>query len=156
MSTVHNTAYSTKVDDMPDSELSNCNIENGALVRTSTGLYMGHGSSNVKIYPQLGGGIDRKVETISADKTLGKDDHVIFVNATSDVDITLPLAATYAGKEYIIRVRKNSSDASLIRSGSDKIDDGSLDNSIDIDESKSRTVISDGISTWYCVDNIGQ
>ena len=156
MALTHNTSYKTKVDDISDDTLENCSIENGALVRTSTGLYMGHGSSNVKIYPQLGGGIDRKVETISADKTLGENDHVIFVNATSDIDITLPLAATYAGKEYIIRTRTNSNKAVLTRSGSDKIDDGGLENTVDISGDKARTVISDGVSTWYSVNDTGQ
>jgi len=52
MAAIHNTSYKTKVDDITDAELSSCNIENGALVRTSTGLYMGHNGSNVKVYPQ--------------------------------------------------------------------------------------------------------
>jgi len=54
MGLIHNTAYKTKVDDITDAELSSCNIEDGALARTTTGLYMGHNGSNVKIYPQGG------------------------------------------------------------------------------------------------------
>jgi len=171
MGLIHNTSYKTKVDDITDSELTGCNIENGALARTSTGLYMGHSGQNVKIYPQVGsgedvavnnftitGGLNYNVETISDDKVLGADDHVIFVNKSSggNVNITLPLASSYEGKVYIIRVRKNSEDVTLTRSGSNQIDDGALENSIDISEAKSRMLISDGISTWYSVDNIGQ
>jgi len=167
--TIKNTAFTTKIDDTTDAVRLSENLEHGALLRTETGIWAHHDDTHVKLYPQTGsdvdvtvnnltitGGVSRNVETISDDKTLGEDDHVIFVNASSDVDITLPLASSYAGKEYIIRVRKNSNDAQLIRSGSDKIDDGDLQNNIDIDEAKSRTVISDGVSTWYCVDNIGQ
>ena len=171
MGFIHNTSYKTKVDDITDSELSSCNIENGALVRTPTGLYMGHGEGNVKIYPQvgsgedmtvnnftIGGGLTFKVETISTDKTLDGNDLVIFVNKSSggDLNITLPLASSSEGKVYIIRTRKNSEDAVVTRSGSDQIDDGALENSITVAEAKSRMLISDGISTWYAVDNIGQ
>ena len=104
------------------------------------------------------GGLTYNVETISDDKVLGADDHVVFVNKSSggNVSITLPLAASYEGKVYIIRVRKNSEDVTLTRSGSDQIDDGALETSITISEAKSRMLISDGISTWYSVDNIGQ
>jgi len=168
MGLTHNTAYKTKVDDITDSELSSCNIEDGALARTTTGLYMGHAGSNVKIYPQVGstedvtvnnftvtGGVNYNVRTIDSATTLDGDDHVIFVNDSSQVNITLPLAATYEGKEYIIRTRHNSEKAVVSRSGSDKIDDGGLENSIDINADKSRTLISDGTSTWYVVTSTG-
>lgn len=52
MALIHNTQYKIKVDDDTDLELSECAIEDGALVRTPTGLYMGHAGHNVKIYPQ--------------------------------------------------------------------------------------------------------
>ena len=51
MGIIHNTSYRVKVDDDTDNELSGCSIEDGALVRTPTGLYMGHNGSNVKVYP---------------------------------------------------------------------------------------------------------
>ena len=51
MGLIHNTSYRVKVDDDTDNELSGCSIEDGALVRTPTGLYMGHNGSNVKVYP---------------------------------------------------------------------------------------------------------
>jgi len=55
MATIHNTAYRVKVDDDTNAELNSSAIENGALVRTSTGLYMGHNNENVIVYPQTGG-----------------------------------------------------------------------------------------------------
>ncbi len=54
MATIHNTAYRVKVDDDTNAELNSSAIENGALVRTSTGLYMGHNNENVVVYPQTG------------------------------------------------------------------------------------------------------
>ena len=52
MSTVHNTAYRVKVDDDTDAELAGSAVEDGALVRTDSGLYMGHNGQNVVVYPQ--------------------------------------------------------------------------------------------------------
>jgi len=157
MGLVHNTAYKTKVDDATDAILSGCAIENGALVRTSTGLYMGHGSSNVRIYPQIGGvgGSYQSVETITSGRTLTNSDHVIFTNFSSEQTVTLPTASGNKGVEYIIRARHSSSKCVLSRSGYDKIDDGGLENTIDINADKSRTLISDGDSTWYVVTSTG-
>ena len=168
MATRKNTAFRVKLDDTTDEIRISENTENGAMLRTPTGIWAHHGGEHVKVYPQVGsgedvtinnitieGGINYNIETISSDKTLGASDHVIFVNASVDVDITLPLAASYAGKEYIIRTRKNSNDAHVYRSGSDQIDDGVLIDNIDVNEAKGRTFISDGISTWYCVTGIG-
>ena len=157
MGLVHNTAYKTKVDDITDAELTSCNIEDGALARTTTGLYMGHDGSNVKIYPQLGstGAVYENVETITTGRTLTTSDHVIFTNFSSESTVTLPTAAGNKGKEYIIRARTNSEKCVLSRSSTDKIDDGGLENTIDINADKSRTIISDGTSTWYVVTSTG-
>jgi len=157
MSLVHNTAYQVKVDDITDAELTNCSIENGALARTTTGLYMGHAGSNVRIYPQSGskGGYYESVETLTSGRTLTTDDHVIFTNFSSEQTVTLPTASGNKGVEYIVRARTNSEKCVLSISGSDKIDDGGLENTIDINPDKSRTVISDGSSTWYVVTSTG-
>ena len=169
--TIKNTAFKTKIDDTTDAIRTSEATEHGALLRTETGIWAHHNNVHVKLYPQVGsgedvtvnnftitGGLIYNVETISDDKVLGADDHVVFVNKSSggNVSITLPLASSYEGKVYIIRVRKNSEDVTLTRSGSDQIDDGALETSITISEAKSRMLISDGISTWYSVDNIGQ
>ena len=157
MALIHNTAYKVKVDDITDSVLSNCNIENGALARTSTGLYMGHGEGNVKIYPQAGskGGYYESVETITTGRTLTTDDHVIFTNFSTEQTVTLPTASGNKGVEYIIRARTSTSKCVLSRSSTDKIDDGGLENTIDINADKARTLISDGTSTWYVVTSTG-
>jgi len=157
MALIHNTQYRVKVDDDTDAEMAGCAIENGALVRTPTGLYMGHAGSNVKIYPQLGstGAVYENVETITSGRTLTTSDHVIFTNFSSEQTVTLPLASGNKGKEYIIRARTNSEKCVLSRSGTNKIDDGGLENTIDINADKSRTLISDGNSTWYVVTSTG-
>ena len=165
---IHNTAWNVKIDNMTDAERTSCKIENGALVRTSTGIYGIHGGEHVKIYPQTGstenvtvnnltvsGGVNYNVQTITSGKTLEEDDHVIFTNFSTETTVTLPLAASYEGKEYIIRARHNSEKCVLQRSGSDVIDDGGLETSIDINADKSRTLISDGSSTWYVVTSTG-
>lgn len=166
--TIKNTAFTTKIDDTTDAVRLSENLEHGALLRTETGIWAHHDNTHVKLYPQTGssedvtvnnftvtGGVNYNVRTIDSAITLDGDDHVIFVNDTSQVNITLPLAASYEGKEYIIRTRHNSEKAVLSRSGSDKIDDGGLENSIDINADKSRTLISDGINTWYVVTSTG-
>ena len=57
MAQVFNTSYKVKTDNMTDNQLSNSNIENGSLVRTDSGLYMGHSGDNVRVYPQSAGSL---------------------------------------------------------------------------------------------------
>jgi hypothetical protein len=47
-----NTAYRVHVEDVGQSVVDNVNIENGAMLRTDSALYMGHNNSNVIVYPQ--------------------------------------------------------------------------------------------------------
>lgn len=47
-----NTAYRVHVEDVAQSVVDNVNIENGAMLRTDSALYMGHNSQNVVVYPQ--------------------------------------------------------------------------------------------------------
>ena len=49
-----NTAYRVHVEDVAQSVVDNVNIENGAMLRTSDALYMGHNGQNVVVYPQGG------------------------------------------------------------------------------------------------------
>ena len=52
MSTTKNTSYRVHVQDTTQSEVDSVNIENGAMLRTDSALYMGHNGSNVVVYPQ--------------------------------------------------------------------------------------------------------
>lgn len=155
---VYNSSFKVKIEDVTDTQRVDTNTENGALIRTSTGIYAHHGGEHVKIYPQLGstGATYQNYETLTSGRALTSDDHVIFVDFNSEQTVTLPLAEDNGGKEYIIRVRHDSSKCVLQRSGSDNIiDDGSFDTSIDINGDKSRTLISDGVNTWYVVTSTG-
>lgn len=55
MPTTKNTSYRVHVQDTTESEVSSVNIENGAMLRTDSALYMGHNDENVIVYPQTGG-----------------------------------------------------------------------------------------------------
>lgn len=52
MSTTKNTSYRVHVQDTTEAEVSSVNIENGAMLRTDSALYMGHNGENVVVYPQ--------------------------------------------------------------------------------------------------------
>lgn len=49
-----NTAYRVHVEDVSQTVVDNVNIENGAMLRTDSALYMGHNGQNVVVYPQGG------------------------------------------------------------------------------------------------------
>lgn len=155
--TILNTAFKSKIDDTTDAIRTSENLEHGALLRTESGIWAHHNDTHVKLYPQLGstGAVYENVETITSGRTLTTSDHIIFTNFSTERTVTLPTASGNKGKEYIIRARTNSEKCVLSRSGSDKIDDGGLENTIDINSDKSRTLISDGTSTWYVVTSIG-
>ena len=168
MATRINTAFKVKIDNTTDEIRTSEATEDGAVLRTPTGIYAHHGGEHVKIYPQVGstenvevnnitinGGFTANVETITTGRTLTSSDYVIFTNFSTEQNVTLPTASGNEGKLYIIRARHNSEKCVLQRSGSDEIDDGGLETSIDINSDKSRTVVSDGNSTWYCVTGIG-
>ena len=152
-----NSSFTVKIEDVTDLHRAACNTENGALVRTPSGIYAHHAGEHVKIYPQFGstGAVYQNVETLTSGRALTTEDHVIFTNFSTEQNLTLPTASGNKGKEYIIRARHNSQKCVLQRSGSDKIDDGGLENSIDINADKSRTLVSDGTSTWYVVTSTG-
>ena len=155
--TALNTAFKSKIDDTTDAIRTSENLEHGALLRTESGIWAHHNDTHVKLYPQLGstGAVYENVETITSGRTLTTSDHVIFTNFTTRANCYTTNSLWQQGKEYIIRARTNSEKCVLSRSGSDKIDDGGLENTIDINADKSRTLISDGTSTWYVVTSTG-
>lgn len=52
MATTKNTSYRVHVQDTTQAEVDSVNIENGAMLRTDSALYMGHNNNNVVVYPQ--------------------------------------------------------------------------------------------------------
>ena len=56
MNTTRNTSYKVHVQRETDAEINAVNIEQGAMMVSDTGLYMGYNGENVRIYPQSGVG----------------------------------------------------------------------------------------------------
>ncbi len=56
MNTTRNTSYKVHVQRETDAEINAVNIEQGAMMVSDTGLYMGYNGGNVRIYPQSGVG----------------------------------------------------------------------------------------------------
>lgn len=87
--------------------------------------------------------------------TVQDNDYMLFVDTTSDITINLPEASTAPGRVLRVRPRHDSSKAVLTRAGSDKIDDGGDQNTVDVNGGKSRTIISDGNGIWYTITSTG-
>ena len=51
-----NTSYKVHVQRQTDAEIANVNIEQGAMMVSDTGLYMGYNGENVRVYPQSAAG----------------------------------------------------------------------------------------------------
>ncbi len=54
MASKKNTSYKVHVQRNSDAEISDVNIEQGAMMVSDTGLYMGYNGENVRVYPQVG------------------------------------------------------------------------------------------------------
>jgi len=52
MSNIYNSAYKVHVEHTDITEVNSVNIEDGAMLHTEGGLYMGHNGQNVVVYPQ--------------------------------------------------------------------------------------------------------
>jgi len=51
---VRNTSYKVHVQRETDAKIADVNIEQGAMMVSDTGLYMGYNGENVRVYPQSG------------------------------------------------------------------------------------------------------
>lgn len=88
--------------------------------------------------------------------TLLTTDCVVVFDFSSLKVVTLPLASDNAGKVFILRGENGSDTCRLTRSGSDKVSDDSGDQDyVEINANKARTIVSDGVDTWYCVTGLG-
>ena len=87
--------------------------------------------------------------------TVQDSDYMLFVDTTNELTINLPEASTVPGRVLRIRPRHDSSKAVLTRAGSDTIDDGGDQNTVDINGGKSRTIISNGNGIWYTITSTG-
>ena len=90
MSTTKNTSYRVHVQDTTEAEVSSVNIENGAMLRTDSALYMGHNDENVIVYPQTGAinlGWARYDDTFYNGEGEGDSGKLVL---TDGVEVTLP------------------------------------------------------------------
>ena len=102
------------------------------------------------------GGPSYPFKSITDTYTILEDDCVLVFDFPSLKVVTLPLAASYPGKVLILRGEDGSDTCRLTRSGSDNVNDNSgNENYIEINANKSRTLVSDGVDTWYCVTGLG-
>ena len=98
-----NTAYRVHVEDVAQSVVDNVNIENGAMLRTSDALYMGHNGQNVVVYPQsvitVGGWAryDDTVYTSSNKLSLSDGVEVIVPNNAGAIYRSHPSISFYNG-----------------------------------------------------------
>jgi len=98
-----NTAYRVHVEDVSQSVVDNVNIENGAMLRTDSALYMGHNSQNVVVYPQdvttIGGWAryDDSQYTSSSKLSLLDGIEVVLPNNASSIYRSHPSISFYNG-----------------------------------------------------------
>jgi len=109
-----NTAYRVHVEDVNQTVVDNVNIENGAMLRTDTALYMGHNSQNVVVYPQdvttIGGWarIDDTVYTSSNKLTLTTNTEVVVPNNAGNVVKSHPSINFYdSSTQKILGINEN-------------------------------------------------
>lgn len=88
-------------------------------------------------------------QNINTNTTLSYNDHLIFVDTSSNsVDIQLPLASGYGGTQFILKQKTGNNPINILPSGNETIDDQSQ---YQIFYSKnSISVVSDN-SNWYIV-----
>lgn len=88
------------------------------------------------------------IKTVSADYTLGADDHVLLVSAVSgDITITLPDASTVDGRQYHIKKVDSSVNSVTLDGYSGQTIDGDITQIITA-QYDSVLIVSDG-SNWY-------
>jgi len=87
MSTTKNTSYRVHVQDTTESEVSSVNIENGAMLRTDSALYMGHNGENVIVYPQNLGAVQNLGWARYDDSTYTSSNKLTL---SDGVEVTLP------------------------------------------------------------------
>ena len=101
MPNVYNTAYRVKVDAQTEEERLTYNIEEGAFVTTSAGVWTVHDGEWVKLYPQAGAGTGIGWTRYDDDQYVSGSE----LTLTSGVEVTLPnngadIYRSYDGIDY--------------------------------------------------------
>ena len=88
MATIRNTSYRVHVQDTDETEVASVNIENGAMLRTDSALYMGHNGQNVIVYPQaLGASVALGWARYDDTEYVGEDDTLLLADG---VEVVMP------------------------------------------------------------------
>jgi len=92
MASNKNTSYKVHVQRNTDAEIADVNIEQGAMMVSDTGLYMGYNGENVRVYPQtsIGSGLgwtryDGGLYTADSKLSLVQDAETILPNNSAVV-----------------------------------------------------------------------
>lgn len=101
MAASKNTSYKVHVQENTDDEISSVNIEQGAMMVSDTGLYMGYNGNNVRVYPQSAAGTGLGWTRYDDGQYTSSNK----LNLTDGVEISLPNNAanvyrSYSGIDY--------------------------------------------------------
>jgi len=107
-----------------------------------------HDHENIHSRILCNGSFATRVDTVSANTTLGVNHHIVLVNASGGArTITLPDATTCAGRQYVIKKIDSSTNAVTIVPQAGQTIDGQASVSITT-QYDYRGVVSDG-ANWY-------
>jgi len=124
-------------------------VDGGKLQTGSFGVNISnYNHENIHSRILCNGSFATKVDTVSANTTLGIDHHIVLVNASGGArTITLPNATTCAGRQYIIKKVDSSTNAVTITPQTGQTIDGQASISITT-QYDYRGVVSNG-ANWY-------
>lgn len=119
-------------------------------LRVLSNGFVGIGTATAFSTLHVRGSIGTEVSFISSNTTLNSSHSTVFVNASSGVTITLPLASATLGRRYEVKKTDATSSAMTIAAAGSDLIDGSANIFTDV-RYESFTLVSDGVSNWYIV-----
>ena len=121
-----------------------------AFASSKTFAQIGIGTSTPKSTLEVYGSFGMKVDTITANATLGSTNGIIICKNTSDITLTMPSTATSKGRIYYIK--KGSTGNITITPYTAQTIDGS--SSLVLSTANQMiSIVSDGISKWLITQN---
>jgi len=145
MASNKNTSYKVHVQRNTDAEIADVNIEQGAMMVSDTGLYMGYNGENVRVYPQVGAEFRNYLVplniTVAADETVNLSDvgydlaNLIRLTYNStgggnqDMTLNLPDATLPINVNRVIRFLSNGGFSSNTKANLTPINGQTLDGS---------------------------
>jgi hypothetical protein len=129
-------------------------VNNNLMVNSSIIANKGivsYDSSSINKNLKINGGFQKKSreETSGVSFSLELDDYLVEVSTTNNINVTLPLASIEKGREYVIVKTGASGTITVIRSGSNTIDNGGTTTHALTTQYDKVKLISNGNSIWY-------